>query len=327
MSARRSSSASGSVLAIAGLPLSPVWFRVFRAFAVAAFVVAALTAVVVLRARHLLPGMPSRPRPHASVPAASSGRIARFVAAVERQMLELVRGNPRPARGAVDRDRCGLPVHGARSLGHPAGGRHADHADGALAVETFSRVASFASAFIPANLGALEASSLAAVAAVGAAGGGAALALARRLRGLFWAGLGLAIYPRGATGRTGGRPPRAATTGPRSCSTFPQIRWRVGPGVGAARRTAARRARAAVRRSGRDTRGLSVGARRRCVPEQHEWRAAAPPRARACGQVTLATTDQEWTDAVRRSRSFRSGHRDRRRERSSRPHCCCRRSR
>ena len=70
--------------------------------------------------------------------------------------------------------------------------------NGALGVETFSRVASFASAFIPANLGALEASSLAAVAAVGAIGGGAALALARRLRGLFWAGVGLAIYPRRA---------------------------------------------------------------------------------------------------------------------------------
>src|ERR1044071_1028112 len=68
--------------------------------------------------------------------------------------------------------------------------------NGALAVETFSRVASFGSAFIPANLGALEASSLAAAAAVGAAAGGAALALARRLRGLFWAGIGLAIYPR-----------------------------------------------------------------------------------------------------------------------------------
>lgn len=40
-----------------------------------------------------------------------------------------------------------------------------------------------------------ELSSLAAVAAVGAAGAGAALALVR-LRALFWAGLGLAIYPR-----------------------------------------------------------------------------------------------------------------------------------
>ena len=67
--------------------------------------------------------------------------------------------------------------------------------NGAMAVETFSRVASFASSFIPANIGALEASSLAAAAAVGAAGG-AALAIARRIRGLFWAGLGLAIYPR-----------------------------------------------------------------------------------------------------------------------------------
>lgn len=72
---------------------------------------------------------------------------------------------------------------------------------GGLAVETFSRVASFASAFIPANLGALEASSLAAVTAVGAAAAGAPLALARRLRGLFWAGLGLAIYPRGTRPR------------------------------------------------------------------------------------------------------------------------------
>jgi len=66
----------------------------------------------------------------------------------------------------------------------------------AVAIETFSRVASFASAFIPASLGALEASSLAAGAAVGASAAGAPLALARRLRGLFWAGVGLAIYPR-----------------------------------------------------------------------------------------------------------------------------------
>src|SRR4029453_16058503 len=63
-------------------------------------------------------------------------------------------------------------------------------ANAALAVETFSRVSSFASAFIPANLGALEASSFAAVIAVGAAGGGAAPALALPLRGVFWGGGG-----------------------------------------------------------------------------------------------------------------------------------------
>jgi uncharacterized membrane protein YbhN (UPF0104 family) len=68
---------------------------------------------------------------------------------------------------------------------------------GALGVESFMRVTSFASAIIPANLGALEASSLAAAAAVGASAAGAPLAVARRLRGLFWAGVGLAVYPRG----------------------------------------------------------------------------------------------------------------------------------
>jgi phosphatidylglycerophosphate synthase len=113
-------------------------------------------------------------------------------------MLDLVRGNP--VRLAVlliaTTVSYGLMALEAwvilQASGTPVAGI------GALAVETFSRVASFASAFIPANLGALEASSLAAVAAVGAAGGGAALALARRIRGLFWAGVGLAIYPRGA---------------------------------------------------------------------------------------------------------------------------------
>jgi phosphatidylglycerophosphate synthase len=67
----------------------------------------------------------------------------------------------------------------------------------AVAAETFTRVASFASSFIPANLGALEASNVVAANAVGAAGGAAALALVRRLRGLFWCVVGFAIYPRG----------------------------------------------------------------------------------------------------------------------------------
>jgi hypothetical protein len=66
---------------------------------------------------------------------------------------------------------------------------------GAIAIETFSRVASFASAVIPASFGALEAASLAAASAAGVAGGGP-LALARRVRGLFWASVGFAVYPR-----------------------------------------------------------------------------------------------------------------------------------
>ena len=64
-----------------------------------------------------------------------------------------------------------------------------------LAVETFARLASIASAAIPGNIGALEASNAAVVAALGLAGGGA-LALARRIRALLWAAAGLAVYPR-----------------------------------------------------------------------------------------------------------------------------------
>ena len=155
------------------------------------------------------------------------GRAGRFVGAVERQLLELVRGNPvrlavlmtatlvayasMAAEAWIILYAAGVPVSFT----------------GALAVETFSRVASFASAFIPANLGALEASSLAAVTAVGAVGAGAPLALARRLRGLFWAGVGLAIYPRGQTVRpsAGCRTPvdRPRVPRARSCSTCRRI--------------------------------------------------------------------------------------------------------
>ena len=145
----------------------------------------------------------------------ADGRIARFVGAVERQMLELVRGNPVRLAVLADGHAGGVRLHGARGMGDPARLGRNDYANGALAVETFSRVASFASAFIPANLGALEASSLAAVAAVGAASAaGASLALARRLRGLFWAGIGLAIYPRRTAVRGLIQPRRAHAAAP-----------------------------------------------------------------------------------------------------------------
>jgi hypothetical protein len=64
-------------------------------------------------------------------------------------------------------------------------------------VETFTRSASVAGGAIPGNLGALEASNVAVVKALGLAGGGA-LALFRRFRSLLFATLGLALYPRDA---------------------------------------------------------------------------------------------------------------------------------
>lgn len=68
-------------------------------------------------------------------------------------------------------------------------------------VETFTRSASVASGAIPGNLGALEASTVAVVKALGLAGGGT-LALFRRFRGLLFAAAGLALYPRDSAART-----------------------------------------------------------------------------------------------------------------------------
>jgi phosphatidylglycerophosphate synthase len=204
----------GSIVAMVFLPLTPVWFRVFRAFTIVAAVVALFTAVVITgRGTYFHALSTSWDRRFGT--SVAGGRIARFIASVERQILGLVRSHP--ARLAVLMTATILSYLLMsleawvilRASGTPIS------ALGAVTVETFSRVASFASAFIPANLGALEASSLAAVAAVGITGGGAALALARRIRGLFWAGVGLAIYPRGSrrpqerTGQTLSLAPKA----------------------------------------------------------------------------------------------------------------------
>ena len=187
---------AGSLIAILVLPLSRLWFRVFRAFAITAGLLT-LLAIVIISGRGTYVQALFQRFDRWWGTSIAGGRVSRFISAVERQMLDLVRGNPRRLAMLM---LATLTAYACMALeawvilrasGTPVS------AVGALTIETFSRVASFASAFIPANLGALEASSLAAVAAIGLAGGGAALALARRLRGLFWAGIGLAIYPRG----------------------------------------------------------------------------------------------------------------------------------
>jgi phosphatidylglycerophosphate synthase len=186
---------AGAVCALIGLPLTPLWFGVFRAFAIGSATLTVFTTAVVLgRGTYFQSCL--RHIDHALGTSLGESKVARFTAAGEGQMLDLVRGNPRRLlvlMSATALSYLLMVVEGwviLRAAGVPITPNRA------FAIETLSRVASFASAFIPANLGALEVSSLAAVTAVGAAGGGAALALARRLRGLFWAGVGLAIYPR-----------------------------------------------------------------------------------------------------------------------------------
>ncbi len=185
----------GSVLALIGLPLTSLWFRIFCAFAIAAATVTTLATLVVL-GRGTYSQSLLRRIDRTLATSLGESKVAVFTASLERQMLDLVRSNPTrllvPA-GATAASFLLMVLEAWVILRTSV---PASTPNGALAVETITRVASFSSAFIPANLGTLEASSLAAAIAVGAAGAGAALALARRLRGLFWAGVGLAIYPR-----------------------------------------------------------------------------------------------------------------------------------
>ena len=206
----------GSVIALIVLPLTPAWFAVFRAFALGAAVIALFTVLVIsgrgTYVQALVAGWDRR-----FGTSMSNGRVARFVASVERQMLALVRSQPIRLVVLLTATVLSYALMALEAWVILVASGTPVSAAGALTVETFSRVASFASAFIPANLGALEASSLAAVAAVGITAGGAALALTRRIRGLFWAGVGLAIYPRGSQ-----RPFGARTEGPAAAPATPQ---------------------------------------------------------------------------------------------------------
>lgn len=123
-----------------------------------------------------------------------TSRILRFVLDVEDVLLELLRGSRQRLLILTF-----LPIAGYAlttlevwmvlwALGEPI------TVTASLAIETFARVGSIASAAIPAGVGALEASNAAPVAMLGLGGGGV-LALVRRARALIWAGLGLACYP------------------------------------------------------------------------------------------------------------------------------------
>jgi hypothetical protein len=124
-----------------------------------------------------------------------SSRVIRFILDVEDIILGLLRGDRRRLIILTV-----LPVvcYGLMAfevwlvlwaVGQPIG------VTAALAIETFARVSSVASAFIPAKIGALEASNAAPVAMLGLGGGGA-LALSRRVLATLWAVLGLILYPR-----------------------------------------------------------------------------------------------------------------------------------
>jgi uncharacterized protein (TIRG00374 family) len=130
-------------------------------------------------------------------------RVVRFVLDVEHVLLDLLRGDRRRLVALTVLPIVCYTVMAAEvwlvfwAIDLPISITQA------LTVETFARLASIASAAVPANIGTLEASNVAVVSMLGLAGGGS-LALARRIRALLWAALGLALYP-----RVKARPPEA----------------------------------------------------------------------------------------------------------------------
>ena len=124
-----------------------------------------------------------------------ASRIVRFILDVEDVLLQLLRGSTRrllilTVLPIVCYALMAIEVWVVFwAVGQPIGVTQG------LTIETFARLASVASAAIPGNIGALEASNAAVVAALGLTGGGS-LALARRIKALLWAAAGLALYPR-----------------------------------------------------------------------------------------------------------------------------------
>jgi len=181
----------GSTVAWLTLPLSRGWRLIFLAFAAGSALVGLTTGLLLIRRE---PPAPGGPLPSTRTRTTIVAKTRGFVADVVARLLALARGDRRriAVLAATTTASYTLMSFEAWAVFQIAGAPIS--VGQAIAIETFTRVASFASAVIPGNLGALEAASLAAAAAVGSPAG-ALLALSRRVRGLFWAALGFLIYP------------------------------------------------------------------------------------------------------------------------------------
>lgn len=170
------------------------WQQLFRGLAMAAVVVMGAVAIVLTReGRYLGPLFEKiyrRTGWHWT-----EGRVARFILDVEKLLLHLARSDPRRLRDLAALAALSYALMTLEIWLVFWAIREPVTIWSAMFVETFTRSASIFSAAIPASLGALEASNVVVVRALGLAGAGS-LALSRRVRGLFWAALGLALYPR-----------------------------------------------------------------------------------------------------------------------------------
>ena len=184
-----------SLVVVTRLSMSGAWDTIFTMLIVGAVVLLAIVGMMSRRRSGDYLGRLVTAIDHATGRRLEASRVIRFILDVEDILLQLLRGD---RRRLIILTVLGIACYFLMAvevwlvfwaLGEPIGVVQG------LAVETFARLASIASAAIPGNIGALEASNAAVVAALGLGGGGA-LALARRIRALLWAAAGLAVYPR-----------------------------------------------------------------------------------------------------------------------------------
>ena len=195
-----------AAVTVVTMPLAPYWRGMFFWFvAVAAIFIVLIAAAVRGEGTYMSRFLEWLTRVTRGV--LGTHALGRFLVQAERQILEFARTDHRRVVRVIALDVVNYLLMAAevwvvlRATGVASGPLGSLRSIGAsfataLTIETFTRVASMVFAPIPGSLGALEASHLAVAAALGLAPAGAALAVARRARGLFWAGVGFAVYPR-----------------------------------------------------------------------------------------------------------------------------------
>lgn len=185
-----------AAFAVSSDMLPSAWQGVFRGIALTALVVLVFSLLFLMRTGRyfgpLIEKIHARTGWHWA-----GGRTVRIISAIEDLFLKLARTDPRRIEALVALSvACYVVMALEVYLVFWAIGQPISLWLGII-VETFTRSASVASGAIPGNLGALEASNVAVVKALGLVGGGT-LALFRRVRSLIFATIGLALYPRDA---------------------------------------------------------------------------------------------------------------------------------
>jgi hypothetical protein len=186
---------AGCAIAAMSSDLLPAeWQRVFRFIAVGAVFLVLLTLLFLTRRGRYVGPFLERMYGRTGW-SWTEGRVARFIRDVEQIFLTLAREDPRRLRRLVGLAIACFALMVLEVLVVFWAVQLEITLWRSAIVETFTRVMSIPGGLIPASLGALEASNVAVVRALGLTGAGS-LALARRVRGLFWAAVGLLLYPR-----------------------------------------------------------------------------------------------------------------------------------